>query len=136
VIGESSFWGVGPAIGVELAYFISEKFSVFFNGQFSCLAGGFDTKTLYQEFEPEVTPPNSEIEIKNSEMRTSSVEQIQAGINKKWSTKSSFIEIAIGWEMQIWQKQMRLNYFSTFVSPPSGSDLSFYGPFFRLKMGF
>jgi hypothetical protein len=136
VTGKSSFWGVGPTLGIELNYFIAKKFSIFFNGQLSFLAGNFNTKTLYQEFEPDVTPPDSEIDIKNSETRISAVEQIQAGIDKVWSAKRAFIEIALGWEIQVWQKQMRLNYFSTFVSPPSGSDLTLYGPFLRLRVSF
>lgn len=136
VKGKSSFWGIGPTLGVELNYGSPRAFHVFFNGYFSCLMGEFNTKTFYLEFEPETTPSNSEITIKNSETRISIVEQLQAGIEKKWIGKSSFIEIALGWEVQVWQKQMRLNYFSSFVSPPSGSDLNLYGPFFRLKIGF
>lgn len=136
VKGKSTFWGVGPTLGIELAYGSFKEFRIFFNGYFSCLMGEFNTKTLYLEFEPETTPSNSEIAIKNSETRISIVEQLQAGIEKRWRGKHTFVEIALGWEVQVWQKQMRLNYFSSFVSPPSGSDLNLYGPFLRLKIGF
>jgi hypothetical protein len=61
----------------------------------------------------------------------------QAGINKQWVFKrGASLEVALGWELQIWEKQLRLNYFSTFVSTPSGSDLSLYGPFFKANIGF
>ncbi len=136
VKGKSSFWGLGPTLGVELGYLLSKSFKFFFNGYFSCLVGNFNTKTTYKDFDPQVNPPDSTITIRNSETKTSIVEQIQAGIDKKWTYKNYAIEVALGWEIQVWENQMRLNYFSKFVSPPSGSDLSLYGPFFKARLSF
>jgi len=136
VSGKSSFWGIGPTIGLELSYLLPKQFRFFLNGNLSCLIGTFHTKTLYKNFTPEIVPEDSEIKIKDSNTRTPLVEQLQAGISKRWESKHSHFEMILGWEVQVWQKQMYLNYFSTFVSTAKGSDLSLYGPFFRVKFGF
>jgi len=137
VFAKSSFWGIGPVLGIGLDYLLPKKFKIFLNATFSCLVGSFDTQTFYTSFKPDIEPSFSKITVKGSETRISLVKQIQAGIDKQWIFKrGSYLEFALGWEVQVWQQQMRLNYFSTFVSTPSGSDLSLYGPFFRIQLGF
>ena len=134
VIGTSSFLGVGPELGVEVGYLLPKKFSAFFNGYFSCLVGSFNTKTVYKEFDGQ--PSNSKISIRNSDIGVSIIEQMQIGFDKRWIVKKKILSISLGYEIQVWQKQMRLNYFSSFVSPPAGDDLFLYGPFFKMKIQF
>ena len=137
VIGKSDFWGIGPILGIELKYALPYGFKILFNGNFSCLVGKFNTRTLYFDFQPPgVNPPDSEIKITNCETRLSTMEQMQAGFEKKWEFKKWSFEIGFLYEVQIWQNQMRLNYFNSFVTPPSEADLSLYGPLFRARIDF
>lgn len=133
--GKSLFFGIGPLLGMEIHYKLSKQWHFFLNGNFSWLVGHFYTKTTYTEFTPG-TPADSKIEIKNHTSRVCLFEQVQAGIDKQWIFKKSAFGITLGWELQVFQHQMNLNYFSNFVSPPSEGDLSLYGPFIRANIDF
>jgi hypothetical protein len=91
-------------------------------------------ETKYRDFLD--APSNSTVEIKDSERRVFTVEQLQAGLMKKWIYPKWGFGVALGWEFQVWTRQMRLNWFNSFSTPPNGSDLSLYGPFLNLFLDF
>ena len=136
--GKISFWGVGPLLGIELGYLLNNQFKFFALGTISYLTGGIDTKTLYRDFSTQniLPPENSQVKIEDSKMTVSIFEQLQLGMDKRWIFKRWALELAIGWEVQIWGKQLKLNSMGTFITPPDSGDLSLYGPFLRAKIDF
>jgi hypothetical protein len=134
LLGRSNMWSVGPVMGVDFGCRLPGDFSLFFNGSIACLAGIFSLETKYEEFIN--APPGSEVKIKDSDRRVFIVEQFQSGLRKKWMGRRFAVELVIGWELQVWSRQMRLKWFSSFAEPPDPSDLSLYGPFFRAMVRF
>jgi hypothetical protein len=143
VKAKSHMWGIGPLIGLEGDILLPSDFSIFFNGGIAGLAGKFRLTTAYTDFlsGSSEAPENAKLKITDHKWRISAVEQLSAGIAKKWSIQRTNklpikIEFALGWEVQIWTRQMRLSMFDTFVEPSDGSDLTLYGPFARWGMRF
>jgi len=138
VEAKSSFWGIGPLLGVELGYLVSKRFKFFILGAVSCLPGNIQTKTFYKDFSTQAidTPEYSVIKIEDSKTLVSIFEQFQLGINQQWTFKKMKLEAAVGWEIQVWQRQMQINAFSTFISQSNNEDLSLYGPFLKIKINF
>jgi hypothetical protein len=135
VIGKSSVWGVGPSIGIEMDYFLPKHFSMFLNGFFSCEFGNFDLKTIYKKLLH--APEEAKIVIKDDKQRVFSNVQMQIGFLKEWNFgKHRSFELDAGWEMQIWWRQMRMNWFSTIPGPPEGGDLTLSGPFLKAMFCF
>ena len=134
VTGKNDMWGVGPMIGMSARFLFPCQFSLFFTGNVAGLCGQFSLDTTYKEFSG--VPKKARLTVGGSQRRVSVVEQIQTGIEKKWQVgrklkKKMEIEVAVGWEVQIWSRQMRLNLFDTFVEPSDGADLTLYGPFVK-----
>ncbi|MES2273612.1 MAG: Lpg1974 family pore-forming outer membrane protein [Chlamydiota bacterium] len=135
VTGKSEFWGIGPKIGLELQFWLPRNFGVFAGANFSTLFGFFSLKTTYGDLLQ--APPGSKITVCDFVQRVAPFAQIQVGLSKKWALKeASSLEIIVGWEEQIWLGQMRMDWFSTLVSPPDGSDLTLSGLFVRGQINF
>ena len=134
VHGHSNMWSLGPVLGVEFGCSFPSHFSLFFNGSIAALVGQFSLKTKYRDFID--APSSSRIEIRDHERRGFLVEQFQAGISKKWLYCKWGCELTLGWEFQDWGRQMRLNWFNSFSVPPTGADLTLYGPFLKFMVDF
>lgn len=137
--GKSHMWGVGPLLGLEGKILLPSDYGVFFKGSAAALAGRFRLSTSYKDFL--LAPAGAKLKVTDHKWRVSVVEQFQAGLDKTWKIKRQTkipmeVEIALGWEVQVWTRQMRLNMFDTFVEPSDGSDLTLYGPFARFGMRF
>lgn len=137
--GKSKFWGLGPLIGLEGKIYLPQNFGIFFTGGVAALAGRFSLRTVYSNM-LNVTP-EAKITVKDHLWRVSVVEQIKAGLDKRWSFRTCCntlinIDFAVGWEVQVWTRQWRLNMFDSFVEPSDGSDLTLYGPFVKLGVTF
>lgn len=137
--GRNTMWGVGPMIGMEANFLFTKLFSIFFKGNVAGLCGQFNLKTTYSDFLG--VPAEAKLTVRDTNYRISLVEQIQAGLEKKWQfgkrdRKYLEIDLSVGWEVQVWTKQMRLNLFDTFVEPSNGSDLTLYGPFVKGEFRF
>jgi hypothetical protein len=133
--GKNDVWGIGMQVGAEMRYELPAQFSLFFNANFSCLWGLFNLKTVYKDMLN--SPSKAKISVKDNKHRIFPSTQIQTGFSKEWEFKSNKkVGIALGWEMQIWWRQLRMNWFSTLVTPPDGSDLTLNGPFLGLWFNF
>jgi hypothetical protein len=117
IVAKNPYWGVGPLVGGEMRFLLPAKFAIFFNGSLAALMGNFSI--------------NAKLTIKDSPVRVSVFEQLQAGIDKKFAFKYWSIDIGIGWEVQIWRNQMRMDWFNGFIEAQQGSDLTLYGLFVR-----
>jgi len=134
VKGFSSVFGIGPEIGTELKLIFPHAFSFFAKASFSCILGSFKTHTNYTK---PIIPTYEKISLKDRPLRVCTVSQLQMAFSKWWSSSSCVdIEITIGWETQVWSRQMRMNWFNTLSCPPDGSDLTLHGPFANLSFWF
>lgn len=141
--GESKMWGLGPLLGLEGRVILPCDFGVFFSGGIAALAGRFSLETTYSDFLPGATNPpgESKVSVNNHEWRVSVVEQIKVGLDKRWCWRTACghemnLEIAAGWEVQVWTRQLRLNLFDSFVAPSAIEDLTLYGPFAKIGINF
>ena len=137
--GHNNMWGVGPMIGIDARFILPADFGIFFTWKVSALAGSFSLKSTYKDFLH--TSSHAKLVLKSSERRLAMVQELQAGMNKIWSITRkgrvrSRIQIAAGWETQIWSRQWRLNLFDTFIEPSDGADLTLYGLFARAGVSF
>lgn len=127
--------GIGPELGTEVKLLLPCQISFFARGGISCLLGSFNMHTDYGDLLN--CPPSQKISLKDHKLRLFSAVQLQLALSKWWCTsRSSELELTIGWETQMWWRQMRMNWFSTLAFPPDGSDLTLHGPFARLSLGF
>lgn len=135
VRGYSSLFGIGPKMGAELKLIFPYAFSFFAKGSFSCILGAFKTTTKYSR--PIISNAYDNISLKDNPMRICTVSELQMAFSKWWTTSNCIdIEFTIGWETQVWSRQMRMNWFNTLSSPPDGSDLTLHGPFANLSIWF
>lgn len=140
---KSHMWGIGPLVGLAGKFLLPRNYTLFFTGGVAGLAGKFRLTTDYTDFLSggNGAPENAKLKITDHKWRVSVVEQLTTGFDKTWSikrTNKTPIEmgLSLGWEVQVWTRQMRLNMFDTFVEPSDGSDLTLYGPFARWEMRF
>lgn len=136
---ESDMWGLGPLIGLEGKILIPGEFGLFFSGGFAALAGRYSLDTKYEDFLQ--APPGSRLTVRNHEWRVSLVEQVKVGLDKKWHFRTCrfnnmVLEVALGWEVQVWTNQWKPNLFDNFVRPANGEDLTLYGPFAKVGLNF
>lgn len=129
VFAKNPYWGVGPLVGGEMRFLLPARFAIFFNGSLAALMGDFSIKTVYTDFTN--TPKNAKLTIKDSPIRVSVFEQLQAGIDKKFAFRKWSIDLGVGWEVQVWRNQMRMDWFKGFIETPQGADLTLYGLFVR-----
>lgn len=135
VKGISRVSGIGPELGTEVKLLFPCQISFFARGGFSCLLGSFKMHTDYGNLLN--CPVSRKISLHDHKLRIFSVAQLQVALSKWWCTsRNSELELTVGWETQVWWRQMRMNWFSTLASPPDGSDLTLHGPFVRLSLGF
>ena len=135
VKGESHFLGLGPAIGFSANINLPRNFGFFLMGNYTALLGSFKLSTTYSDLLG--APAGSSIEIKDSLQRIVPFLQIEIGLYKRWPIKSSsWLELQIGWEEQIWWDQMRVDWFSSVVSQPNGANLTLNGLYIRNKLDF
>lgn len=148
VVGKSKVWGVGPEFAAEMKLLVPRKVSLFMRGAFSCMFGQFNMTTKYTDFlaysstggsTPVLTiggQTGSNI-IQDKITRLFCVAQLQGAVSKWWMLgRCSSLELMLGWETQIWWRQMRMNWFSTLANQPDGSDLTLQGPFARMTLTF
>ena len=143
-IGRSSVWGAGPELGLEMRFLIPKQVSISIRGAFATMLGLFSNKTLYTEYMTyeNVIPYtpfscNEEVVLMEKKTRLFEMGQLQCGLSKWWSIKNdSSLELTLGWEAQIWWRQMRMNWLSTTAYPPEGADLTLQGPFFKGSWNF
>jgi hypothetical protein len=136
---KSKMWGLGPMVGLDGRVSLPSDFGVFFSASVAPLAGRFKLRTVYSQMLN--TIPEATVTVKDKIWRLSIVEQLKAGIDKRWTfcmcnNKEISIDFALGWEIQIWTNQWRVNMFDSFVEPTAGEDLSLYGPFAKLGVWF
>jgi hypothetical protein len=133
VIGTSSVWALGPEFGAEMRFLIPKQVSFSVKGMFAAMMGIFSGNTLYTEY----YETDEEMSLTEKKTRLFEVGQLQCGFSKWWAIKNeSSLELTLGWEAQIWWRQMRMNWMSTATLPPQGADLTIQGPFFRGSWNF
>ena len=135
----NNMYGIGPMIGLDLHFLTPIGFGVFFNGNLAALCERFRLTTKFKEFLN--APSNARLTVREHPSRASMVDQLQAGLDFSWIIRRKHkqyvqFDIAAGWEVQIWSKMLRINFFDTFVEPSTGSDLTLYGPFVRGQIRF
>ncbi|WP_215217048.1 Lpg1974 family pore-forming outer membrane protein [Candidatus Rhabdochlamydia sp. W815] len=136
VKGISRVSGVGPELGAEFRMVFPYRISLFARGGFSCLLGSFKGHTDYGDLLG-CSSSSTQISLKDHKLRLFSSMLLQIALSKWWCTsRSSELELTLGWETQIWSRQMRMNWFSTLASPSEGSDLTLHGPFVRFSLSF
>jgi Legionella pneumophila major outer membrane protein precursor len=136
VKGVSRVSGIGPELGAEFRLVFPCQISLFARGGVSCLLGSFKMHTDYGNLLG-CSSSSTQISLKDHKLRLFSSMQLQVALSKWWCTsRNSELELTVGWETQVWWRQMRMNWFSTLAFPPDGSDLTLHGPFIRLSLGF
>ena len=136
VKGVSRVSGVGPELGAEFRLVFPCQMSLFARGGISCLLGSFKMHTDYGNLLG-CSLSSTQISLKDHKLRLFSSMQLQIAFSKYWRSSLNFeLELTMGWETQVWWRQMRMNWFSTLAFPPDGSDLTLHGPFIRLSLGF
>ena len=133
VRGKNQMYGVGPLLGLNATYWMPHHWGIMVAGEVAFLFENFDTKTNYRDF---TTIPDGKINMKNDLHRIGLVEQLQISLNKKWVFHPLDFELRLGWELQIWKQQMRLDWFSTLVNQLGGEDLVLSGPFLNATFHF
>jgi hypothetical protein len=139
VTGKNATWGVGPKIALGMVFFMPRDFSFDFLAGFASLLGKSDAKTKYSQFlksQALVTSPNDFLEFTEDSNRLFSMMQIQASLEKRWGCDGDGFSLMLGWETQVWFRQMRLNYFGTIDAVSTGADLTLQGPFIRASLLF
>ena len=131
---KSSYWGVGPVLGIAINYPLTGSLQMFFDGSLAGVVGDFKVCSTYQDF---VDNPSLEWLIKNTKTNLSIATQWRAGIQLFREMSRFLLQLEAGWEAHHWSGQMRMDSMATFILPQnSGADLSFYGPFFRILLAF
>lgn len=135
VNAKSQFTGVGPEIGLGLKYKFLQNNAFFAEAHFAFMYGWFNTSTLYSALL--FSSPGSTISMHEALQRWTPFAQIQVGYSHVWNIrKDTTCEVVVAWEEQYWGGQMRLNWYSTIVSPQMGSSLSLGGVVLRNRWSF
>jgi len=132
--GKNKSWGVGPQLGLDLAFMMPQNFTISFLTSFASLYGQARMKTDYSDLLG-LSADNS-ISFVARKTRLFSKVQVRAVAEKKWCWCETALALSAGWETQVWFRQLRLDYFSTMGHPPNGSDLTLQGPFAQLALSF
>jgi hypothetical protein len=133
VVGQSSFYGIGPEISVCMEYRLPQAFSLFLSAEVAGLYGQFTLKTNYTDLIN--APINSKISLNDQIHKVLPCGTLRAGIGKKWLGKGS-VELFLGWEAQIWWDQMMMNWFSNVVSTQEGANLTLTGGILKNQITF
>ncbi len=137
MLGLNRCWGVGPQIGVDVKMLLPKETSFVVGGVFSGMFGTFRPTTKYSNLTSECGDQSGAFWLKDTISRVFVVSQIQGAFSRTWQVnKTGSLEFVLGWECQVWWRQMRLDWYSTVVYPPAGSDLYLQGPFMRAFLTF
>ena len=137
MLGLNRCWGVGPEIGVDVKMLLPKEISFVVGGVFSGLCGTFHPTTKYSNLTSQCGDQPGAFWLKDTISRVFVVSQLQGAFARTWQVnKTGTLELILGWECQIWWRQMRLDWYSTVVYPPAGSDLYLQGPFMRAFLTF
>ena len=133
IVGKSRTWGCGSFIGASGRFSFLDNVGFVFRGTAALMCGSFDATTRFGEF------TSSDIQdgfIRENANRLFTLFQLQAGLSAKFLLKEKVsLDIALGWESQIWSNQMRMTWYSTIPSTKEG-NLTLYGPFADISLGF
>ncbi|MBF8264060.1 MAG: mOMP-like family protein [Parachlamydiales bacterium] len=133
VRGLSSVWAVGPEAGLDMRILLPKQISLSIKGSMAAMLGIFDGNTTYSEY----YAVDYESALTEKKTRLFEVGQLSCGLSTWWSAKGdSFLELTLGWEAQVWWRQMRINWWSTMTMNNQGADLVLQGPFLRGSLNF
>lgn len=131
--GLSSVRAIGPEAGLEIGYLFPKHFRLTLKGTIAAMLGIFKGNTVYSEY----YGVDYETALTETKHRLFEVGALQCGLSKWWEFKQNgSLEAMIGWESQIWWRQMRVNWWSTTTQNNQGADLALNGPFFRMALNF
>jgi len=127
---KNNTWGVGPMLGAEVSLNMPYLFTIKFLSEFSLLFGECKAKTHYNNI------PEVDTDIVSNITMLFPHTRIQVNLQKEWRFWGCCWGFIVGWETQIFSRQLNAHYYSTIVSGSTGSDLMIQGPFFRGTLRF
>lgn len=133
--GHTDTWGVGPIIGLETRLLAVKWLDIFILGQYSPMIGFFDYSTAYSDLTN--APAGAKITLHSNNRKMFSMWLLKAAAAKRFDiTNSASFDVMIGWETQLWQRQVRMDFFNTISGARYDSDITLNGPFIRLSANF
>lgn len=135
VTAENSFQGGGITVGAEAIYKLPQQFEIFLRFYMSGLQGRFETTTTYSELLD--VPHGSLIEIRTNKYKAAYIKELRLGIEREFAVLGKLpLKIGVGYEVQFWEKLTEFNWFSTFVTPAQGSEITIHGFFAKASLFF
>ncbi len=134
VRGSSDIWAIGPEIAIESRFLARRKLDLYLRGTYSAMLGNFNAKIKYtDQINPNIATP---VYIRDSSTALFSMVQVQAAVSKRWQVGKGLIELAAGWETQIWTGINRWDYYATATPISTAGNLMLAGPFVKFFCSF
>lgn len=119
-------WGVGPLIGASISLVFPHKIMFNVSSKLSSLLGASKSVTKFAN----LNAPSSKY--KSNEDKLFYHSKMQASLSKETIGSRFVLKLVVGWETNIFSKQLNEKYYGNATTGQPGSDLTLQGPFFKL----